>query len=47
MDIKFAEDIVREIKKRGEVSVPEGYVTGEEHEKWMREDKKQINKRYQ
>lgn len=35
MNIKFAEEIVEEMNARGQISVPEGYVTGEEFEKWM------------
>ena len=35
MKIKFAKDIVNDIKARGEISVPSGYVTGESFEKWL------------
>ncbi|MBQ4523440.1 MAG: hypothetical protein IJA10_10905 [Lachnospiraceae bacterium] len=35
MSIKFADEIVKEIKDRGEIQVQEGYVTGEEFEKWL------------
>lgn len=35
MAIKFAQDIVREIRERGSIEVPEGYVTGEDFENWL------------
>ena len=35
MNIKFANEIVEDMNSRGRISVPEGYVTGEEFEKWM------------
>lgn len=35
MAIKFAEDIVKEIRERGNIEVPEGYVTGEAFEEWL------------
>lgn len=35
MAIKFAEDIVKEIRERGSIEVPEGYVTGEAFEEWL------------
>lgn len=41
MSIKFADEIAKEIKERGQIQVPDGCVTGEEFEKWLRE--KNIN----
>lgn len=38
MSIKYANDIIEEIKKRGPISVPYGFVTGEEFEKWLYEN---------
>lgn len=38
MSIKFAEEIIKEIEKRGSVKVPNGNVTGEEFEKWLMVD---------
>lgn len=38
MGIKFAMDIIKEIEKRGSITVPSGYVTGEAFEEWMYED---------
>lgn len=35
MSIKFAKEIVNEIKKRGAIKIPEGNVSGEEFEKWL------------
>jgi hypothetical protein len=35
MAIKFAKDIVTEIRKRGPIEVPEGYITGEDFEASM------------
>lgn len=35
MGIKFAIDIVEEIEKRGSITVPIGYVTGETYEEWL------------
>ena len=35
MAIKFAEDIVKEIRERGSIEVPKGYVTGEAFEEWL------------
>lgn len=35
MAIKFAEDIIKEVKKRGTIEVPDDCVTGEEFEKWL------------
>ena len=36
MSVKYANEIVKEIEERGQIQVPEGCVTGEEYEKWMR-----------
>ena len=35
MSIKLADEIVKEIKERGQIQIPDGYVTGEEYEKWL------------
>lgn len=37
MAIKYANEIVKEIEERGEIQVPDGCVTGEEFEKWLRD----------
>lgn len=37
MSIKYATEITKEITKRGQIQVPDGYVTGEEFEKWLRD----------
>ena len=37
MSIKFARQIVEEMDSRGQISVPDGCVTGEEHEEWLLE----------
>lgn len=37
MSIKYADEIVKEIEERGQIQVPNGYVTGEEFEKWLRD----------
>lgn len=39
--IKYENEIVMEIKERGQIQVPNGCVTGEEFEKWLRD--KNIN----
>lgn len=36
--MKFAKDIIKDIEKRGVISVSEGYVTGESFERWLRQD---------
>lgn len=41
--IKFAVEIVEDIKKRGNIEVPEGYVTGESFEKWLYERREYVN----
>lgn len=33
--VKFANDIIKEIKIRGSIEVPKGYITGESFEKWL------------
>lgn len=38
MGIKFAMDIIKEIEKRGPITVPSGYVTGEAFEEWLMHD---------
>lgn len=35
--IKYANQIIKEIEERGHIQVPNGYVTGEEFEKWLRD----------
>lgn len=44
MAIKFAKDIIEEIKKRSSVTIPNGYVTGEAFEKWLRRKRDKNNK---
>jgi len=39
MAVKFANDIVKEIRERGNIEVPEGYVTGEAFEEWLHKEK--------
>lgn len=39
MSIKFAKQIIEEMDSRGPISVPDGCVTCEEHEEWMKQDK--------
>ena len=36
MSIKFADEIIKEIEKRGSVKIPNGNLTGEEFEKWLK-----------
>lgn len=38
MDIKLAEDIVKEMEERGVITVPQGCVTGEDFEEWLCEE---------
>ena len=38
MDIKFAEDIVKEMEERGDITVPQDCVTGEDFEEWLYEE---------
>ena len=35
--IKYANQIIKEIEERGQIQVPNGYATGEEFEKWLRD----------
>ena len=35
MNIKLAEDIVKEMEERGAITVPQGCVTGEAFEEWL------------
>ena len=35
--IKYANQIIKEIEERGQIQVPNGYVTVEEFEKWLRD----------
>lgn len=35
MNIKFADEIVKDMDARGRICVPAGYVTGEAFERWM------------
>ena len=37
-EIKYAKEIIKDIESRGSISVPDDCVTGEEYEKWMREN---------
>lgn len=37
-EIKYADKIIKDIESRGPISVPDNCVTGEEFEKWMREN---------
>lgn len=39
MKVKYVTDIIKEIQARGSIEVPEGYITGEDFEKWLREGK--------
>lgn len=43
MEIKYAENIIKEIEKRGTIVVPDGYVTGEAYEEWLYEDNEICN----
>ncbi len=38
MAFKFFKQIIKEMDERGPIQVPNGYVTGEEFEKWLMED---------
>ncbi len=38
MAIKFANDIVKEIRERGSIEVPKGYFTGEAFEEWLHDE---------
>lgn len=40
MTFKFADEVIDEIKTRGQVEIPEGCVSGEEFEEWLRYEKK-------
>ena len=44
--IKYADQIVKEINKRGPVTIPKGCVTGEEFEKWLYEKSDKSNKNF-
>lgn len=35
MAIKYADEIIKDIKERGEIKVPDDCVTGEEYENWL------------
>ena len=35
MGIKFADEIAKEVKERGQIKIPDNCVTGEEFEKWL------------
>jgi hypothetical protein len=37
MSIKYADKIAEEINERGPIHVPDGCVTGEEFEQWLRD----------
>jgi len=38
MNIKLAEDIVKEMDERGAITVPQGCVMGEDFEEWLCEE---------
>ena len=40
--IKMAKDIIKDIENRGQISVPDGYITGEAFEKWLYEDNEKL-----
>ena len=44
--IKYADQIVKEINKRGPITIPKGCVTGEEFEKWLYEKSDKSNKNF-
>ncbi len=44
--IKYADQIVEEINKRGPITIPKGCVTGEEFEKWLYEKSDKSNKNF-
>lgn len=35
MAIKYVTEIAKELEERGEIQIPEGYITGEAFEKWL------------
>ena len=35
MSIKYADEVIEEIEERGPIQVPNGYVTGEEFDRWL------------
>lgn len=35
MGIKFAKDVVKQIKERGPIKIPNGSVTGEDFQQWL------------
>lgn len=41
--MKFSEEIIKEIRKRGNIKVPKGYITGESFEKWLYKTQKENN----
>lgn len=41
--MKYAEDIIKEIEKRGPIKVPEGYVASEDFDIWMHNDPSNTN----
>jgi len=42
MKIKFADEIVKEMRERGDICVPNGSITGEDFEKWLYEEDKEL-----
>ena len=42
MAIKFADEIIKDIEKRGSVKIPNGNLTGEEFEKWLKNNMKKL-----
>lgn len=45
MAIKFAKDIVKEIKERGPVSIPDNCIGGDDFERWLIESKRKTMER--
>lgn len=43
MAFKFTDEVINEIKTRGQVEMPEGTVSGEEFEEWLRSKNKTEN----
>ena len=42
MGIKFAKDVVKQIRERGAIEIPDGCVTGEAFERWLCEEKNKM-----
>ena len=43
MNIKFSNEIIKEIQRRGNIEAPEGYVTGESYEEWLLTEERSVN----